>query len=330
MKRLTILCSLLFILAGSCKKDKIETDQHMPGDVQNGWQVFTATNSKLPDNQVNAISITQDDVKWIGTANGLVRIVGEVWTVFNSSNSGLPSSFIQALAVQPNGTVWVGTNKGLAKYDGVTWKTYTTSNSLLPEDPIMSITHDARHSITWIGTSLGLVSIDNTKDEWMFFDDTRDDLPLSLTTDASGALWCGLFNHFQFQGRIRRFYKGQWTSYKLNDYGYTSAFPYAMAIDKNDNVIALLTGTAVSVVIKLDGNNFVEIPKPDKVTAIRSLLLDDTKIWVGGSQLSQFSGVASQVLTLPVANPMIYALARDKAGRKWAGTISEGLAVYTE
>ncbi|NNU34056.1 hypothetical protein HK413_07625 [Mucilaginibacter sp. S1162] len=78
----------------------------------------------LPDQQVNSIAIDKQGIKWIGTANGLLRISGDTWTVYNDQNSGLPSSFILSIAAQDNGLVWIGTNKGLAKFNGTTLVCY--------------------------------------------------------------------------------------------------------------------------------------------------------------------------------------------------------------
>jgi ligand-binding sensor domain-containing protein len=328
MKPGIILASVLIMFIGvSCKKDKMAGNDETPVPPDPEWQLYTTANSKLPDNQVNTIAIGENNVKWVGTSKGLVRINDDVWTVLTSENSSLPSSFVQALAVESNGTVWVGTDKGLASYNGSTWNVYTSSNSVLPENAIMSLTHDSKFGRTWIGTEQGLVRIDNANN-WKLYDDTRGDLLNSLATDQQGNLWVGAFNHFQFQGRIRKLEQDMWTAYKLNDAGYTSTFPYSIAVDRNNVVVALLTGTAVSAVVRLNNGVFEEIPKPKDAHGLKALLLEGDKVWVGGNDLSLFGTTSSPVIKIPGANNQILALARDKAGKKWIGTLGGGLAVY--
>ncbi len=43
-------------------------------NAQDQWRVFTTQNSPLPSNSVNCMAIDRNNVKWIGTGNGIVRI----------------------------------------------------------------------------------------------------------------------------------------------------------------------------------------------------------------------------------------------------------------
>jgi ligand-binding sensor domain-containing protein len=326
MNRLIVFL-VIMMLGSSCKKDGLPITNEIPDPPDPEWQLYNTANSKLPDNQVNCIVIGQDNIKWIGTSKGLVKIIDNVWSIYTAENSSLPSSFVQALAVEPNGAIWVGTDKGLARYNGSAWNVYTSSNSVLPEDPIMSLTHDSKFDRTWIGTSKGLVKIDNANN-WKLHDETSGELLLSMATDQQGSLWIGAFNHFQFQGRIKKLEHDNWTTYKLNDAGYTSTFPYSTAVDRNNVVVALLTGTSVSAVVRLNGGLFEEIPKPKDAYGLKTLLLDEDKIWVGGKNLSLFGNSSSPVIQIPGTDSQVLAIAKDKSGKKWIGMLGGGLAVY--
>jgi ligand-binding sensor domain-containing protein len=330
MNRLiVIVVIILMVIGSSCKKDKLPGIDEVPDPPEPGWQLYNTANSKLPDNQVNCIVIGHDNVKWIGTAKGLVRIIDNVWSIFTSENSSLPSSFIQALAIQPNGSVWVGTDKGLARYNGSVWNVYTSTNSVLPENPIMSLTHDSKFGRTWVGTSKGLVKIDNANN-WKLHDETSGELLLSMATDQQGSLWIGAFDHFQFQGRIKKFEQDNWTTYKLNDAGYTSTFPYSIAVDRNNVVVVLLTGTSVSAVVRLNGGILEEVPGPKDAFGLKTLLPEEDKVWVGGKNLSLFGNGASQVIEIPGSDNQVLALAQDKSGKKWIGMLGSGVAVYNK
>jgi ligand-binding sensor domain-containing protein len=89
---LTAYIIIIGIFPG-CRKDEIETNV----TPEPKWKHYNQSNAPLPDNQINAIAITDNNIKWIGTADGLVQINNSAWTVYNKTNSYLPSTYIQAL-----------------------------------------------------------------------------------------------------------------------------------------------------------------------------------------------------------------------------------------
>src|SRR5215203_1704984 len=105
----------------SCQS-QIKKQQHMKSNIfyilfsllflnakAQGWTVYNTTNSLLPDNHIQAITIQKNGVKWIGTANGLARFDGRNWTSYHSTINGLPSSNITALAAGKMNDIWIGT-----------------------------------------------------------------------------------------------------------------------------------------------------------------------------------------------------------------------------
>ena len=50
------------------------------------WIVYTASNSGLPANGVNSITIDKNGNKWLATNGGVAFFNGEIWTVYNTSN----------------------------------------------------------------------------------------------------------------------------------------------------------------------------------------------------------------------------------------------------
>lgn len=317
------LCFLLLL----CLISGCEREDSMPNVVvSEEWTHFNTANSVLPSNQINSLAIDSKGVKWIGTANGLVRITGDTWTVFDENNAGLPSSFIQVLTVQENGTIWLGTNMGLARYDGKSWAVYTTQNSILPDNAIMSIAFDEGKQITWIGTAHGLVKIDSSNN-WKLHDEFEDDLILSMAVGDAGTLWLGTFNHFAFRGSIRNLSNETWTTYHLDQMGYESTFPYALAIGENNELFAVLSGTSVRSIIRFTNSSWQEVTGPGDARGFKTILMEDDKIWVGGNQLYLFGNPQNSAITLPNNISGISALALDHNGAKWIGTFSEGILV---
>ena len=330
MKRLSAIFFLAIMISVSACRDsekEVVTKPDEPDRTDSiEWIIYNTANSRLPDNQVNTLAIDKKDVKWAGTAKGLVRIAGEEWSIFNTANSPLPSEYISALTVEENGTVWIGTNKGLARFDGKNWSVYTSKNSVLTNDNVTCITHDPKHGITWIGTDEGLIKTDKNNN-WEHID-VGDNVLLSLASDQNGAVWVGVFKPFIFRGQINKYENGRWTLHHLHDLGYTSAFPYGLAVDKNNAVLGVLAGTTVKAVVRISGNGLTEITRPDGARGLKTILLEDDKIWVGGANLSIFGSKSAECLTIPGQETHILTMALDNKGRKWMGTIFGGIAGY--
>lgn len=328
--KLCLILALLFIF--SCKKSKVNppktSEEDLPGYPGNSnfpeWVTYNKATSGLPDDQVNAIAIGKNNVKWMGTANGLARLNGDDWTVYNTANSPLPSNHIQALAVEDNGTVWVGTTDGLARFNGTNWNVYSNANSVLTNNGIKCMAYDARHNTVWVGTEGGMVKITNGNLEYIESFNTI----LSMAVDHNGALWVGEFNDFSFIGMIKKYHNGQRTTHRLDLLGYTSAFPYSISVDKNNNVVAALAGTVVKAVIRLTENHWEELTRPEKARGFRALVLQNEKIWVGGASFTLYGDKNSPNIIIPGTDSPILCMALDANGRKWMGTYYGGVAVY--
>jgi len=337
MKRaLYLILTIAVLVTQACKKDN-NTKNPLPGDAidetpnepYREWVVYNTTNSLLPNNQVNALAIDKNDIKWAGTANGLVRITGTKFTVFNTDNSPLPSNYITALAVEADGTVWVGTDAGLARYKQSGWSVYKTTNSKLLDNTITCLTHDALNGTTWVGTYGGFNQISKGTN-WESFSELEDDMIYALATDNTGALWLGTFNPIGFKGRILKFKDNAYTTIRLHDLGYTSTHPYALTMDKNNKPLAVLTGTAVKAVVRINGNSLEEVDRPETAFGLKVILVEGDKIWVGGKTLNLFGDKQSPNINIPGTDANIQAIAIDSKGRKWLGTIYGGLAVYND
>ena len=114
---------------------------------------FNHSNSGLPYNRVNAISIDDSGNKWIGTeGGGFSKFDGSTWTTYNEANTGLPIDFVRTLAIDGNGNKWLGGGDGLIKFDGTKWTNYNVLNSGLPDNWITSIAIDSNGN-KWIGTN---------------------------------------------------------------------------------------------------------------------------------------------------------------------------------
>lgn len=278
MKPLIKLSFIAFIcIATACKKDTVTTlpaPTPIVNETYPEWVHYNTGNSKIPNNQINAIAVDKSGTKWVATANGLACLKGTEWTVYNTTNSPLPSSFIQAVAADENGTVWVGTDKGLAKFNGANWWIYNTTNSVLTDERIKCIVHDSKYNNTWIGTEEGFVKVDNAN-HWEYI--YSGNVILFMAVDGNGNLWLGEFNDFAFIGMIKKYEDGKFTTHRLDQLGYTSALPYGLSVDKNNDIIAVLAGTVVKSVIRFNGSTWQEIERPEGARGLRTLLLREIR-----------------------------------------------------
>ena len=259
------------------------------------WTTYTAENSGLPSDQVQALAFDAQETLWVGTAEGLARFNGKTWEVYTTENSELPYNAIHELVVDAQGALWIGTGifyhhggGGLAKFDGATWTVYTTGNSDLPGNHIIGLALDAQRN-PWIGTpGSGVAQFDGKT--WTVYSGENSELPWgafpALAFDTRGTLWVGTI------GGVARFDGTTWTLYTARNSGLP------------DNVVEELVFDAQG------------------------------KLWVGTKKgLAKFDGAAWTAYTTEnsgLPGNRICTLAPDPQGNIWIGTSSDGLAVYRE
>ena len=89
---------------------RLERIVHMPGQA-----------GSLASNEVISVTAAADGTLWVGTDEGLDRLValhdGRARFVHYGLRSGLPDEVIYCIAESPRGRLWVGTNQGIAALD---------------------------------------------------------------------------------------------------------------------------------------------------------------------------------------------------------------------
>lgn len=78
------------------------------------WENYDAHNSKLPDQSIKDIVFTPNNVIWMATGNGLLKIEGNKWNVIKLTKSD--PEYISGLAAYHN-ILWVATTGELIKYE---------------------------------------------------------------------------------------------------------------------------------------------------------------------------------------------------------------------
>lgn len=128
----------------------IGTDNGLVKYNESGIQVYTITNSNLPNNTIQDIA-SFGNVVWVATYSGLAKIENGNVTVFNTSNSSIAGNQLTCVAVSKTGVVYAGTTQnGIIIKDGDTFYNKSTSNTNIPSNYISTIEIENQNSI-WFG-----------------------------------------------------------------------------------------------------------------------------------------------------------------------------------
>ena len=106
----------------------------------------------MPHNICLSIAIDRDNVKWIGTLEGLCRYDGNQWTIYNTDNCPLPGNQINSLAIDAEGLLWMATDGGVAVFDRVNrWDAFVGGQGDLPKCMYQKVAIDKKGN-RWFGT----------------------------------------------------------------------------------------------------------------------------------------------------------------------------------
>lgn len=86
-----------------------------------GWQVFNTSNSVLPNNHVRDLAFDRKGHLWIGTWGGaLARYKQDdgSWKLYNQANSEIPGSYINQIDIASDGKIWIVAKEGFGSFDG--------------------------------------------------------------------------------------------------------------------------------------------------------------------------------------------------------------------
>ncbi len=264
-----------------------------------GWEVFNMGNSPLPTNSIGKVLVENDStvwaiVQWQQNMQGcLAKYDGNNWVLIDTTNSNIPSNDVCSIDIDEFGNKWISTCEGLAMFDGNNWIVYNTENSGIPGNIITSVAFDTDNNI-WIGTwNSGLAYFDGNS--WTIYNDTNSLLPnnkiISLDIDNNNTVWIIYELDYSYQGsRIISFDGTEWIQYETNSSPMPNNFPVSLALDM------------------------------------------DSSVWVGTND--GFANIKDNVWTLytsqntPLENDDIRAIACEKNGTKWFGSLFYGLIKY--
>jgi sugar lactone lactonase YvrE len=152
-----------------------DSGQDLDSPSDDRYRIINSSNSNLPTNTVNCVSVDLDGDVWVGTLQGVVTFeCGS--NVFDAACKGrrrivnvdgfnaylLETEDVRTIAVDGANRKWFGTTNGIfvQSSDGLTQLArFTNTNSPLFDNIITDIAINTRNGEVWIGTDKGLISL---------------------------------------------------------------------------------------------------------------------------------------------------------------------------
>ncbi|MCS6935387.1 MAG: T9SS type A sorting domain-containing protein [Chitinophagales bacterium] len=200
---------------------------------QSVWQVYNTSNSPMPDNTIRCLHKDATGALWVGTDNGLVKIIANQFTVYHTANSSLPSNQIRSITTDKNGTLYVGTLQGgFAVLQNDTFTVFNTQNSSLPDNQVNCMQTDTSGNL-WVGTAGGLLHI--TDEGWTVYNMQNSPLGsihiAAIYVTPDDVKWIGTIN-----GGIARKAGNLWSIFKTTNSGLADNTVLDFSADTTGNI----------------------------------------------------------------------------------------------
>jgi hypothetical protein len=211
---------------------------------EDGWQVYTDSNSDLPNNYLYAGSVCPDGRIAIGHIDGVVLFDGSTFTPIPEIGN---FATIDGVACDANGTIWAAHFQGVSRFADGQWSTFGSEN-LAGGESANELVYDveaAPDGKVWVVTSRSVAVYEN--DSWTVyqegqgFDGSRFFNALAL--DANGRPWAA------HSSGVDVFENGAWTSVEKTDF----SSPQSLAVDAQGRV---WFGTIIDGVHFYNGNTW--------------------------------------------------------------------------
>lgn len=285
----------------------------------------------LPQNTVQAIAQTPDDLLWIATHAGLARFDGVAFERV-AGHEVLESYHVYAMAVDAQGSLWIGTNGGgLLRWDGRQFEHFDArkgddANQGLPSNSILSLV--ATDDRLWIGTKdAGVAVLEHG--EFLSWGASAGIghavYALAATTDGScwaTSLGSGLF-HIDPDGQRTSITKAS---------GLPSDMVRAVAVEGDGTLwVGGHFGIARRPPASTEGDwQFLTTLDGLPDSRVSALLFDrDDNLWIGtlGSSGGRWNGQSFEPLAQTAGRQLdiVWNLFEDREGHLWIGTLGGGL-----
>ncbi len=290
------------------------------------WESYTTSNSGLPFDNINSITVDKQGNIWCGTNfNGnyphLAKYDGENW------NGDINSSWVNSIALAPNGNIWITTNKSsLLEWKSTFWKIYNSDLfNFLWAEPL----HIDSTGIIWFAADTTILRFDGKN--WSAFYPANTGMPFQKITSISSTgknIWFATQNNglINFDG----------TNWKnLNDTSFISSLNIDALTSLGDTLFIVFHDGTIEFFIDSTNYNshFVKFS-----SGYTSQITSDRygNLWIATNDgIYAFSLTSEREIlhydktNSPLPTDQITCIAADSSGNIWFGTIGNGLFKYT-
>jgi len=291
------------------------------------WVDYQVFNSGINSNNLTAITIDQNNVKWIGSLDkGLIRYDELGFNNYDKTNSSIPSNKINCISIDNQNRVWVGTDFGIGIFDGSSWVTYNRNNSGLTSEFINTIRFDNTGN-AWIGTTANLVKFDGSN--WTIYNEPNSkDWINDIFVENENKLWLGTK-----LGGIFIFENQNFTELSKFQYGYPSLTISSVARDNFNNVwfCFLPDSSGRGGVSYWNGSGFNNFLLGTPQNSVKNIFIDEENFkWFATSEGfvvfdTQNNSTVYTLNNSLISSNNIISSVRDANGIVWLTTFASGL-----
>jgi len=292
------------------------------------WLDYRMVNSGIQSDQLSAIAIDHNGIKWIGTFdNGVIRFDDLTFTNYNTSNSPIPSNKINCVSVDAQNNVWIGTPYGIGIFNGSGWRIYDRYNSDLSTEIVNAIKFDDNNN-AWIGTINNLVMFDGTN--WITYNSQLGhDYITDIYIQPSGKIWLSTMTIGVLTFQNEKFF-----SFSKSHPDFPSLFATSVGSDKLGNIWLSFNPDSThgsGGIVYSQGPSFTTVFSggPDDLVNDINIDSEDNKwvctsigfIWYDEQNVSQVFSTFNSLISTDNTKASV----RDKEGTIWIATYKGGL-----
>jgi len=281
-----------------------------------------STSNGLIDNQVRAISESNNGDLWFGTREGVTVLKDGNFINYNEEN-GLPENRIRDIQTDTDGNIWLASRSGLIRFDGATFSLITEQDGLI-NNLVQSIVISEDNRL-WVGTESGVSLIkDGEFTNFSTASGLSTEMIQSILLDLEGNIWFGTY-----AGGVNLFLGDYFQNYSTEQ-GLPNKLVTSFAEDGKGNTwIATFGGGITS--LENGGFNDKGVNKFLSDNQVYTLMTDSRgRMWIGmGEGLAYLeNGTVFQFSDQQFPYPRVRNIMESEDGTYWISTYDDGLIRY--
>ncbi|MBK8498304.1 MAG: hypothetical protein IPL52_05690 [Flavobacteriales bacterium] len=315
----------------------------------------TVLADELPSRTINCLAKDDLGTLWVGTPNGLARVIGDqvrVWQQHPGDTASLVSNMVLTVDATDPERVWIGTARGLCALDPLTGEVRRYP-CMLPglehakANTVRQVVRTDERNL-WAATATDLLHFDMQQARWSIPGPRRREQPVFRIPAVPGAMAFDAQRRILWLGTKLGLYKLDSTALneplepRLMDVFELSSIVMCLALDDNGALWIHDAERLSLTTIDIDARTIRQEhlpPNTDPYSVCGAMVVEPSgAVWLGTSdeRLYHRSPGSAAWRTIPhglegpwsMPNTLVHALLRDVTGTIWIGT-ADGLVRST-